>query len=251
MVMKHRVLRLLLALSCVLSLFIGQGTVLAVGYYDETDSVVFSKDAAYFKFNDPDVTKYIVRNRFAKNVVFTEAEKQIMYDYTYNKATPINSSIDAAKGEIATLNPELQEEIALLDQATHKMTIPWDIIVYRYVYQSFLLDLGLTEEDLANYYVNGQFAPEILDRIVPGTLYTKYSFMSTTALKNGAMTHRPIELRIRVNRGSQAAFVEPYSYFPSELEFLFPRESTLEVIGAYLSEDHKRLNIEVNFKGSL
>lgn len=249
--MKQRVLNLLLALSCVLYLFGGQTTVFAVDHYDETDSVVFSEDAAYFKFNDSDVTKYIVNRRFAKNVVFTESEKQIMHDYTYNKATPINSSIDAVKGDIATLKPELQKEIALLDQATHKMMIPWNIIVYRYVYPSFLLDLGLTEEDLANYYVNGQFAPEILDKIVSGTLYTKHSFMSTTALKNGAMTHRPIELRIRVKRGSYAAFVEPYSYVPSELEFLFPRESKLEVIGAYVSEDHKRLNIEVNFKGSL
>ncbi|MGT2933333.1 ADP-ribosyltransferase [Streptococcus catagoni] len=249
--MNKRIYKLILTLLCGLFLFFGQNSIFATSPYDETESVVFEGQQSYFKFNDRDITKYIVNNRWAKNIVFTEAEKKMMYAYTYNQATPINSEIDRVKGDIKQLAPDLQEKIALLDQATHRMTLPWNIILYRYVYENFLLDIGISQSDLEKYYVNKQFNPEILREIVAGTHYSKYSFMSTTAIKDAAMAHRPIELKLRVKRGAHAAFVEPYSYFPSELEFLLPRGGQLEVIGAYLSEDKKKLNIEVDFKSSL
>lgn len=249
--MNKKLQKLILTLLSIFFLFAGQSHVFAAYPYDETDSVVFEKDKAYFKFNDEDTTKYIVNNWWTKSIVFTEDEIKAMRGYTYDQAYPINTGIDKVKGDIEQLSPELKQQVILLDQVTHKLSIPWNIIVYRYVYETFLLELGLTQSDLDKYYKNKRFDPEILSKIKPGTPYMKYSFMSTTALKYGAMTHRPIELRLRVSRGAYAAFVAPYSYFPSELEFLFPRGVQLEVIGAYLSEDNKRLNIEVSFKGSL
>lgn len=249
--MNRKLHKLILTLLSIFFLFTEQNHVFAIDHYDETDSVVFENNRAYFKFNDSDITNYIVNNWWTKNIVFTEAEKKIMHDYTYNQATPINTAIETVKGDIEQLSLEIKQQVVLLDQATHKLAIPWDIIVYRYVYETFLLDLGLTQSDLNQYYKDKRFDPEILSKIKSGTQYKKYSFMSTTALKYGALTHRPIELRLRVKQGSYAAFVAPYSYFPSELEFLFPRGGQLEVIGAYLSEDNKRLNIEVHFKGSL
>ncbi|EFR44805.1 ADP-ribosyltransferase [Streptococcus pseudoporcinus] len=230
--------------------FIGQSTVFSQHYYDEADSVVFDGDSAYFKFTDSEVTKYIINKRWANKTIFTEEEKKAIQDYTCEQSVPINGQLDKVKGDLSQLTPEMKRQAQLLDSATQKMTIPWDIISYRYVYTSFLLDLGFTQDQLDNCYANGTFNPKVLDKFVPGAQYTKYSFMSTTAVKNGAMIKRPIELRIRVKRGAKAAFVEPYSWVPSELELLFPRGSQLEVIGAYLSDDDKKLNIEVKLKSS-
>ncbi|WMB27793.1 ADP-ribosyltransferase [Streptococcus didelphis] len=173
-----------------------------------------------------------------------------MHDYTSSTASTINEALDAAKGDLTKLPQKLGEEVGLLDSATHKMTIPWDMIVYRYVHPQFLLDIGFSEGEYESYYKNNQFDPKILERIKPQTLYTKYSFMSTTALKNGAMTSRPIEIRLRVPRGNHAAFVEPYSAYKWENEFLFSRNGQLEVIGANLTDDKTKLLIEMQFKAS-
>ncbi|VTS33856.1 ADP-ribosyltransferase [Streptococcus porcinus] len=236
-----------------ISLFflIGQSTVLSQHYYDEADSVVFDGDSAYFKFTDSEITKYIINKRWADKTIFTEEEKQGLHNYTCEQSISINSQLDKVKSDLSQLTSEMKKQVEVLDNATHKMSIPWDTIVYRYVYTSFLLDLGFTQEQLDDCYVHGKFNPKVLDKFRPGVQYTKYSFMSTTALKNGAMIQRPIELRIRVNRGAKAAFVEPYSWVPSELELLFPRGSRLEVIGAYLSDNDQKLNIEVRLKASI
>ncbi|WP_159560564.1 ADP-ribosyltransferase [Streptococcus halichoeri] len=249
--MKKKVCQLVLALGLLSALVVGQPYSLANGPYDETESVVFEGDKAYFKFLDSDVTNTIINDRWSGKIHFTEDEKVMMNAYTYNQATPINTSIDQVKGNIQQLSPELQQAIRLLDQATHKLVIPWNIIIYRYVYADFLLDLGLTREDLTKYYKNKQFDPEVLNKIKAGTSYLKYSFMSTTAMQNAAMPHRPVELRIRVSQGAKAAYVAPYSFYPYELELLLPRQSKLEVIGATLSADRKWLNIETSLKGSL
>lgn len=241
-------IRTLCLFAFFLSLLVVQPSTIKAQSYDEGQTLVFepygNSFKSYYKFSEPDVTKYIITNRWTSQTAFTEAEKKMMYQYTYASASPINLALDQVMGDTSQLDAQLQQSVALLDSATHKLTIPWNIIVYRYVYETFLTELGISKEDLARYYYDKTFDPQILSAIKPGTHYTKQGFMSTTAIKNAAMPHRSVELRIRVPQGSQAAFVQPYSFYPYEMELLFPRQCTLEIIGANLSDDHTRLLIE-------
>ncbi|HFX4773357.1 TPA: ADP-ribosyltransferase [Streptococcus pyogenes] len=218
MLKKRYQLAMILLLSCFSLIWQTEGLV-ELFVCEHYERAVCEETPAYFTFSDQKVAETLIKKRWGKGLVYPRAE--------------------------------LRDQVAQLDAATHRLVIPWNIVVYRYVYETFLRDIGVSHADLTSYYRNHQFDPHILCKIKLGTRYTKHSFMSTTALKNGAMTHRPVEVRICVKKGAKAAFVEPYSAVPSEVELLFPRGCQLEVVGAYVSQDQKKLHIEAYFKGSL
>ncbi|HEQ1603017.1 TPA: ADP-ribosyltransferase [Streptococcus pyogenes] len=250
MLKKRYQLAIVLLLSCFSLIWQTEGLV-ELFVCEHYERAVCEGTPAYFTFSDQKGAETLIKKRWGKGLIYPRAEQEAMAAYTCQQAGPINTSLDKAKGELSQLTPELRDQVAQLDAATHRLVIPWNIVVYRYVYETFLRDIGVSHADLTSYYRNHQFDPHILCKIKLGTRYTKHSFMSTTALKNGAMTHRPVEVRICVKKGAKAAFVEAYSAVPSEVELLFPRGCQLEVVGAYVSQDQKKLHIEAYFKGSL
>ncbi|MEY8307841.1 ADP-ribosyltransferase [Enterococcus faecium] len=175
---------------------------------------------------------------------YTFTEKSIIYSYTYDQSSVINGSLEHVNGNIDLLPEHIREEVLSLDLSINRLQIPWDIITYRYVYEDFLLYSLVSKEQLDQFYKNKRFDPQILDIISYGTKVNKYGFMSTTVLKNGAMSHRPIELKIRLSRGNHGAYIAPYSAFPYEQELLLPRNSQLIVDGAHLENNNQRLVLD-------
>lgn len=46
-----------------------------------------------------------------------------MYQYTHASASPINLALEQVMGDTSQLDAQLQQSVALLDSATHKLTI--------------------------------------------------------------------------------------------------------------------------------
>jgi C3 family ADP-ribosyltransferase len=135
-----------------------------------------------------------------------------------------------------------------LDSATSKLRIPWNVITYRYVYQDFLEHLGISKEMIHRFYKDKVFNTQILSFIPSNYTYTKYAFMSTTLLKNGAMTHRPVEIKMRSPRGNDGAYVEPFSRYLYEKELLLPQTSMLTIDGSHLENNNQKLVIDAIYR---
>ncbi|VHE84365.1 C3 family ADP-ribosyltransferase [Streptococcus pyogenes] len=189
MLKKRYQLAMILLLSCFSLVWQTEGLI-ELFVCEHYERAVCEGTPAYFTFSDQKGAETLIKKRWGKGLVYPRAEQEAMAAYTCQQAGPINTSLDKAKGKLSQLTPELRDQVAQLDAATHRLVIPWNIVVYRYVYETFLRDIGVSHADLTSYYRNHQFDPHILCKIKLGTRYTKHSFMSTTALKNGAMTHR-------------------------------------------------------------
>ncbi|HER2248670.1 TPA: ADP-ribosyltransferase, partial [Streptococcus pyogenes] len=179
MLKKRYQLAIVLLLSCFSLVWQTEGLV-ELFVCEHYERAICEGTPAYFTFSDQKGAETLIKKRWGKGIVYPRAEQEAMAAYTCQQAGPINTSLDKAKGKLSQLTPELRDQVAQLDAATHRLVIPWNIVVYRYVYETFLRDIGVSHADLTSYYRNHQFDPHILCKIKLGTRYTKHSFMSTT-----------------------------------------------------------------------
>lgn len=212
---------------------------------DETESVLFDGNTAYFKFNDADVANVILSKRWMYNKTYTKFEQWALYNYTYNWASPLNNALEDVGGDVERLPEPYHKEALELDHSIDKMQVKWNMVTYRYVYVDFLKSIGFTQAMIDQYYKEKQFDPGILQQIQRGAQYEKKGFMSTTVLKNAAMPHRQIELKIRLPRGYKAAYVAPFSAHKWEAELLLPRNMRLAVANTHLEKNNTRLVIDM------
>ena len=89
-------------------------------------------------------------------------------------------------------------------------------------------------------------ALKILDTLI-SKRYKDYGFMSTTMIKNSVFQQRVVELHIKAPKQTKAAFVsiKGLAAFETQYELLFPRNKILTIEGYKISDDRKRLAIDV------
>ncbi|MBO1101406.1 ADP-ribosyltransferase [Enterococcus hirae] len=189
------------------------------------------------------------------NYLFSDEQRQTFRDYTYN-SRPFNSNL--RKGiPFVNLSLEEQKRISILDEAVAYPLITENIIVYRYANTDFFERLGYSvqeiKENICNNY-SQTVLPTALDYLknteIVGKIYQDPGFLSTTLVKNSVFTHRPIELRIKVRKWKNATFLgySGMSFYPQELELLFPRDEKLRVENISLSSNNKMI-IETQMLG--
>ncbi|MGM0145314.1 C3 family ADP-ribosyltransferase [Enterococcus sp. AZ153] len=180
------------------------------------------------------------------NYLFSDEQRQMFKDYTYN-SRPFNSNL--RKGiPFSDLSIEEQKRISILDEAVVYPLITENIIVYRYANIDFFERLGYSLQEIEENICNNYFQtvlPTAADYLkntgIVGKIYQDPGFLSTTLVRNSVFTHRPIELRIKVRKWKNATFLGYYgmSFYPQELELLFPRDEKLRVENISLSSNNK------------
>lgn len=189
------------------------------------------------------------------NYLFSDEQRQTFKDYTHNSHS-FNSNL--RKGiPFSNLSIEEQKRISILDKAVAYPLITENIIVYRYANIDFFVRLGYSlqeiEENICNNYfqtVVSTAADYLKNTGIVGRIYQDPGFLSTTLVRNSVFTHRPIELRIKVRKWKNATFLGYHgmSFYPKELELLFPRDEKLRVENISLSSNNK-IMIETQMLG--
>lgn len=189
------------------------------------------------------------------NYLFSTEQRQAFKSYSYN-SQPFNSNL-RKRIPFSELSLEEQKQISILDQAVAYPLITENIIVYRYANIDFLERIGYSKKEIEEKIVGNYFQtvlPTAVDYLkntgVIGKIYQEPVFLSTTLVKNSVFTHRPIELRIKVRRLKNATYIGYYgmSYYPQELELLFPREEQLRIDSVELLSNNK-IHIEAQLLG--
>lgn len=175
----------------------------------------------------------------------SKEEKDIIYQYTYGHFVVINDKLRNAIS-LSSLDTQQKNMVSKLDKALSKTIIFENIQVYRYETLGFLTKL-IDKNLLKDIYENGKFtdkASHILETI-DYKKYKDYGFMSTTAIQNSVFQSRPIELIIKVPKYSSTMFVslKDLAAFPTQYEFLFPRNQVITIEKYEFSSNKKRLTI--------
>lgn len=183
--------------------------------------------------------------------VFTKEERDIIYEYTFGDFFMINDHLRAGK-PVSTLTEEQKSKVKKLDEALSKTYIFDNFIVYRYERLGFLSRLIKEETVFSQIYKGGAFlggAEKILDTLI-SKRYKDYGFMSTTMIKNSVFQQRVVELHIKAPKQTKAAFVsiKGLAAFETQYELLFPRNKILTIEGYKISDDRKRLTIDVQMQ---
>ncbi len=183
--------------------------------------------------------------------VFTKQEQEIIYEYTFGDFFMINDHLRAGK-PVSTLTDVQKSKVAQLDEALSKTYIFDNFIVYRYERLAFLLRLIKEEVVFSQVYKGGVFledAEKVLDTLVTKR-YQDYGFMSTTMIKNSVFQDRVVELHIKAPKQTKAAFVsiKGLAAFETQYELLFPRNKILTIESYKISDDRKRITINVQMQ---
>lgn len=172
-------------------------------------------------------------------------EKNIIYQYTFGDFVIINDKLRNGIS-LSSLNTQQKNMVSKLDKALSKTIIFENIQVYRYETLGFLTKL-INKNLLQNIYKNGKFTDEALHylEVLKHKKYKDYGFMSTTAIRNSVFQSRPIELIIEVPKYSDVMFVslDDLAAFPTQYEFLFPRNRIITIKKFEITEDNKKLTI--------
>lgn len=193
--------------------------------------------------------------RQSGNYLFSAEQRQLFKEYSYN-SRPFNSNL--RKGiPFSELSVEEQKRILTLDKAVVYPLVTENIIVYRYANIDFLERIGYSKKEIEENIVGNYFQtvlPTAIEYIqntgAVGKIYQEPGFLSTTLVKNSVFTHRPIELRIKVRRLKNATYIgyPGMSYYPQELELLFPREEQLRIDSVSFSPNNK-IHVEAQLLG--
>lgn len=127
MLKKRYQLAIVLLLSCFSLVWQTEGLV-ELFVCEHYERAICEGTPAYFTFSDQKGAETLIKKRWGKGIVYPRAEQEAMAAYTCQQAGPINTSLDKAKGKLSQLTPELRDQVAQLDAATHRLVIPWNIV---------------------------------------------------------------------------------------------------------------------------
>ena len=114
--------------------------------------------------------------------------------------------------------PEMQRTVDGLNSALKKGTMPTDTILYR----------GISNQGFADSFRNGS--------IKAGDAFTDNGYASTSAASRIAGNYatpnnpRSVSMEILAPRGTNGAYIESFTQWPGEAEFLLPAGTTFQVI---------------------
>lgn len=184
-------------------------------------------------------------SRLYENLILTQEEKNIIYDYTYGHFGVINEILRSGT-PLSSLKDSQKDMVSRLDKALSKTILFENIITYRYERIGFISRLIRPDFFFDVVYKNGRFLEGAAERYLAtlvGKHYKDYGFMSTTLIRNSVFQSRPIELIIKVPRLADAMFVSvpELAASPEQYELLFPRNRVLEFESFSISQDRRKI----------